>query len=50
IKNFLPMQAGDVYTTWADTEDLFKVIGYRPQVSIEQGVQTFVDWYQSYYK
>ncbi|MDV5227874.1 NAD-dependent epimerase [Providencia rettgeri] len=50
IKNFLPMQAGDVYTTWADTEDLFKVTGYRPQVSIEQGVQSFVDWYQSYYK
>ncbi|MEY1422172.1 NAD-dependent epimerase, partial [Providencia vermicola] len=45
IKNFLPMQAGDVYTTWADTEDLFKVTGYRPQVSIEQGVQAFVDWY-----
>lgn len=50
IKNFLPMQAGDVYTTWADTEDLFKVTGYRPQVSIEKGVQAFVDWYQSYYK
>ncbi|ELX8380008.1 NAD-dependent epimerase [Providencia vermicola] len=50
IKNFLPMQAGDVYTTWADTEDLFKVTGYRPQVSIEQGVQAFVDWYQSYYR
>ena len=49
IKNFLPMQAGDVYTTWADTEDLFKVTGYRPQVSIEQGVQAFVDWYRSYY-
>ncbi|MBS0916720.1 NAD-dependent epimerase [Providencia rettgeri] len=50
IKNFLPMQAGDVYTTWADTEDLFNATGYRPQVSIEQGVQAFVDWYQSYYK
>ncbi|HEM8181793.1 MULTISPECIES: NAD-dependent epimerase [unclassified Providencia] len=50
IKNFLPMQAGDVYTTWADTEDLFNVTGYRPQVSIEQGVQTFVDWYRSYYR
>ncbi|MEX0425953.1 NAD-dependent epimerase/dehydratase family protein, partial [Providencia rettgeri] len=49
IKNFLPMQAGDVYTTWADTEDLFNVTGYRPQVSIEQGVQAFVDWYRSYY-
>ncbi|MCW2257101.1 UDP-glucuronate 4-epimerase [Providencia alcalifaciens] len=49
IQNFLPMQDGDVYTTWADTEDLFTVTGYRPQVSIEQGVQAFVDWYQSYY-
>ncbi|MEQ5321970.1 NAD-dependent epimerase [Providencia rettgeri] len=49
LKNFLPMQAGDVYTTWADTEDLFNVTGYRPQVSIERGVQAFVDWYQSYY-
>lgn len=49
IKNFLPMQAGDVYTTWADTEDLFKATGYRPQVSIEQGVQAFVDWYREYY-
>lgn len=49
IKNFLPMQAGDVYTTWADTEDLFNVTGYRPHVSIEQGVQAFVDWYKSYY-
>ncbi|APG51982.1 TPA: NAD-dependent epimerase [Providencia stuartii] len=50
IKNFLPMQAGDVYTTWADTEDLFKVTGYRPQVSIEQGVQAFVNWYHEYYQ
>ncbi|EFB70694.1 NAD-dependent epimerase [Providencia rustigianii] len=50
IKNFLPMQAGDVYTTWADTEDLFKATGYRPHVTIEQGVQAFVDWYKSYYK
>ncbi|WP_272694359.1 NAD-dependent epimerase [Providencia sp. PROV036] len=49
IKNFLPMQAGDVYTTWADTEELFNVTGYRPQVSIEQGVQAFVTWYRSYY-
>ncbi len=49
IKNFLSMQAGDVYTTWADTKDLFAATGYRPQVSIEQGVQEFVDWYKSYY-
>lgn len=49
IKNMLPMQPGDVYATWADTEDLFKQTGYRPKVSIEQGVNAFVDWYRTYY-
>ncbi|MEI8594481.1 NAD-dependent epimerase [Photobacterium sp. Hal280] len=48
-KNFLPMQPGDVYATFADTEDLFEVTGFRPQVGIEQGVQQFVDWYLEYY-
>lgn len=46
----LPMQAGDVYTIWAGTEDLFKTSGYRPAMSVEQGVQAFVDWYKNYYK
>ncbi|MFM7967749.1 NAD-dependent epimerase [Aeromonas sp. A-5] len=50
IKNMMPMQAGDVYATWADTEDLFKTTGYRPAMSVEQGVQAFVDWYKNYYK
>ncbi|WP_421227874.1 NAD-dependent epimerase [Aeromonas enteropelogenes] len=49
IKNMLPMQAGDVYATWADTEELFKMTGYRPTMSVEQGVQMFVDWYKHYY-
>lgn len=48
-KNMLPMQPGDVYSTWADTEDLFKAVGYHPQVSVQQGVQNFVEWYQNYY-
>ncbi|WP_368193345.1 NAD-dependent epimerase [Aeromonas sp. s8] len=50
IKNMMSMQAGDVYATWADTEDLFKTTGYRPAISVEQGVQAFVDWYKQYYK
>ncbi len=37
IKNILPMQAGDVHTTWADTKDLFSLTGYRPQISIKEG-------------
>lgn len=49
-KNMLPMQPGDVYTTWADTEDFFKVTGYRPLVNVQQGVNCFVKWYRDYYK
>ncbi|MGF1721165.1 NAD-dependent epimerase/dehydratase family protein [Vibrio kyushuensis] len=50
IKQFREMQAGDVYQTYADTQDLFDAISYRPQVNIEQGVQSFVDWYQHFYE
>ncbi|WP_330961386.1 NAD-dependent epimerase [Photobacterium sp. 53610] len=49
IKNYMPMQPGDVYATYAETEDLFAVTGFRPQVSVEAGVQRFVDWYLDYY-
>lgn len=49
-KNMLPMQPGDVYTTYADTEDLFTATGYRPKVGVLQGVQEFVDWYRQYYQ
>lgn len=49
IKNMLPMQAGDVYATWADTEDFFEATGYRPVMSVEKGVQAFVEWYKNYY-
>lgn len=49
-KNYMPMQPGDVYATYADTTDLFKVIGYKPQVDIETGVNRFVKWYREFYK
>ncbi len=48
-KNMLPMQPGDVYTTYADTEELFKVIQYKPQVSVKQGIAHFVRWYREFY-
>jgi UDP-glucuronate 4-epimerase len=47
IKEYLPMQAGDVYCTYADTSKLQKAIGYRPQIDIHQGIENFVRWYQS---
>ncbi|MCG2877118.1 NAD-dependent epimerase [Obesumbacterium proteus] len=50
IKNFMPMQPGDVYKTYADTQDLFTATGYKPVVSVDEGVKAFVDWYLSYYQ
>ena len=50
IKQFLPMQAGDVHETYADIEDLEKDIGFKPQTSINEGIGKFVDWYKEYYK
>lgn len=49
IRNMLSMQAGNVHTTWADTKNLFSLTGYRPQISIKEGVKAFVDWYRNYY-
>lgn len=49
-KNFLPMQAGDVPATYADTGDLVRDVGFRPDTPIETGVRRFVDWYLEYYQ
>lgn len=49
IKNFLPLQPGDVEATYADTADLEATVGFRPATSIEDGIGKFVDWYRSYY-
>ncbi len=48
-KNFRPMQPGDVYQTYADVEDLFTATGYKPQVSVKQGVAEFISWYRQFY-
>ncbi|WP_417884141.1 NAD-dependent epimerase [Vibrio rumoiensis] len=48
-KNFMPMQPGDVYATYADTQDLFDVTAYKPSMSVKQGVANFVDWYKEFY-
>ncbi|MDR2407611.1 MAG: NAD-dependent epimerase/dehydratase family protein [Bacteroidales bacterium] len=46
-KIFLPMQQGDVYQTYADTNKLENEIGYKPTVNLQKGVDKFVDWYVS---
>lgn len=48
-KNFREMQPGDVYQTYADTQDLFEVTGYQPQVPVKEGVAEFVSWYRGFY-
>jgi len=49
IKNFLPMQAGDVANTWADTTELAEALKYRPFTPVSVGVNKFVHWFNSYY-
>ncbi len=46
----LPLQVGDVPDTEADVSDLIAGVGYRPKVSVEQGVARFVRWYREYYR
>ena len=48
-KNFMDMQPGDVPATWADASLLKALTGYRPQVSVNDGVARFVSWYREYY-
>lgn len=48
-KNFLPMQAGDVPTTYADVDALMQDVGFKPCTSIEEGISKFVAWYRDYY-
>jgi UDP-glucuronate 4-epimerase len=50
VLNLLPMQAGDVYQTYADIDLLNKYTGYKPATSLEDGLAKFVEWYKHYYK
>jgi len=48
-KKMLPIQPGDVENTFADIDELILDFGYRPKISIEEGVKRFSEWYKSYY-
>ncbi len=48
--NFLPMQPGDVYSTYADISLLNSFVGFEPKTSIDDGLKKFVEWYKSYFK
>lgn len=49
-KTLLPMQPGDVLETSADTQALFRAIGFKPQTPVAEGVKHFVAWYREYYQ
>src|SRR6267378_1277498 len=48
-KIFLPMQPGDVVSTYAQLADLYEATGFRPTTPIEEGLPKFVQWYREYY-
>ena len=49
-KEFLKLQPGDVVKTWSDTSQFSKDYKYQPKITIEEGVNRFIEWYCSYYK
>lgn len=49
IKEYLPMQNGDVFQTYADTTKLERETGYKPRISLHEGITRFIDWYKSDY-
>ena len=48
LKNYLPMQAGDVPTTFACVDELISACNFRPSTSLEEGINKFVHWYKNY--
>jgi UDP-glucuronate 4-epimerase len=50
IKEFLPLQAGDVPDTFADVEDLLREFDYKPETPVEEGIKRYVEWYLGYFE
>lgn len=49
-KEYLPMQPGDVYQTYADVTDLIRDFDFKPSTPISEGLGRFAEWYKDYYK
>ena len=49
-KNLLPMQPGDVPSTWADVTDLAEQLKYKPNTPVQQGIKNFIAWYKEFYQ
>lgn len=50
IKEFLPLQDGDVPATHADVDELAQWTGFKPAMPVPEGIRRFVAWYREYYK
>lgn len=50
VRNYMPMQMGDVPATWADAGLLQRLTGYRPQTDFRDGIAQFVVWFRDYYR
>ena len=49
VKEYYPMQPGDVYQTYADVTDLMNDFGFKPDTSLEEGLGKFAEWFKEYY-
>lgn len=49
VRNYMPMQVGDVPATWADASLLQQLTGYRPRTDFREGIARFVEWFREYY-
>ena len=49
MKEYLPLQEGDVPEIFADVENLIKKINFQPRTSVKEGIGKFIDWYKEYY-
>jgi len=50
VKEFYPMQPGDVYRTYADVTGLVRDVGFKPDTPIKEGIRRFVKWYREFYQ
>lgn len=50
VRNYMPMQSGDVPATWADASLLQRLTGYRPETDIRDGIAQFVAWFRDYHR
>ncbi|HAS90268.1 MAG TPA: capsular biosynthesis protein CpsI [Desulfovibrio sp.] len=48
-KNMMPLQAGDVPSTYANVDDLVRDVDFKPETTVEEGIAKFVEWYRGYY-